>query len=96
MAAVLRVINFYERDNIGLPRVFNRQLPWEDFSDGERLNARDLAENHWVMFRHCFRTSISVRFSQLLIWEVIVSHNFCSLAFGKVSSNKGPSYVKLI
>ena len=40
MAAVLRVINFYERDNTErqlLLRVFNRQLPWEDFSDKELL-----------------------------------------------------------
>ena len=40
MAAVLRVINFYERDNIEgqrLPRVFNFHLPWEDFSDDELL-----------------------------------------------------------
>ena len=40
MAAVLRVINFYERDNIErqrLPRVFNCHLPWEDFSVEELL-----------------------------------------------------------
>ena len=40
MAALLRVINFYERDNIErqrLPRVFNRHLPWEGFSDEELL-----------------------------------------------------------
>ena len=40
MAAVLRVINFYERDNIErqrLLRVFNCYLPWEDFSDEELL-----------------------------------------------------------
>ena len=36
MAAVLRVINFYERDKIKrplLPKVFNRHLSWEDFAD---------------------------------------------------------------
>ena len=35
MAAVLRVINFHERENTErqrLPRVFNCHLPWEDFS----------------------------------------------------------------
>ena len=40
MAAVLRVNNFYERDHTErqrLLRVFNRQLPWEDFSDKELL-----------------------------------------------------------
>ena len=40
MAAVLRVINFHERDNTErrrLPRVFNCHLPWEDFSDKELL-----------------------------------------------------------
>ena len=40
MAAALRVINFYERDNIErqrLPRVFKRHLPWDDFSDEELL-----------------------------------------------------------
>ena len=40
MAAALRVINFYERDNIErqrLPRVFKRHLPREDFSDEELL-----------------------------------------------------------
>ena len=40
MAAVLRVNNFYERDDTErqlLLRVFNRQLPWEDFSDKELL-----------------------------------------------------------
>ena len=40
MAAVLRVNNFYERDNTErqlLLRVFNRQLPWEDVSDKELL-----------------------------------------------------------
>jgi hypothetical protein len=40
MAAVLGVINFYERDNVErqrLPRVFNRHLPWENFSDEELL-----------------------------------------------------------
>ena len=41
MAAVLRVINFNERDNTEsqrLPRVFNCHLPWEDFSVEELLN----------------------------------------------------------
>ena len=40
MAAALRVINFYERDNIErqrLPRVFNRHLPWEGFLDEELI-----------------------------------------------------------
>ena len=41
MAALLRVINFYNRDNNierqRLPRVFNRHLPWEGFSDEELI-----------------------------------------------------------
>ena len=40
MAAILRVINFHERDNIErqrLLRVFNCHLPLEDFSDKELL-----------------------------------------------------------
>ena len=40
MAVVLRVINFYERDNTErqrLLRVFNCNLPWSDFSDDELL-----------------------------------------------------------
>ena len=40
MAAVLRVINFHERDNAErqrLPRVFNYHLTWEDFSVEELL-----------------------------------------------------------
>ena len=40
MAAVLRVINFHERDNTErqrLPRVFNCHLPREDFSVEELL-----------------------------------------------------------
>ena len=40
MAAVLRVINFHERDNTErqrIPRVFNCHLPWEDFSVEEPL-----------------------------------------------------------
>ena len=40
--AALHFINLYERDNIVierqlLPRVFNRHLPWENFSDEELL-----------------------------------------------------------
>ena len=40
MAAVLRVINFHERDNTErqrLLRVFNCHLPWKDFSVEELL-----------------------------------------------------------
>ena len=40
MAAVLRVINFHERDDTErqrLRRVFNCHLPWEDFSVEELL-----------------------------------------------------------
>ena len=40
MAAVLRVINFHERDNterLRLPRVFDCHLPWEDFLVEELL-----------------------------------------------------------
>ena len=40
MAAVLRVLNFHERDNTErqrLPRVFNCHLPWDDFSVEELL-----------------------------------------------------------
>jgi hypothetical protein len=38
MAALIQLINFYERNNIErqrLPRVFQRHLPWEGFSDEE-------------------------------------------------------------